>query len=1004
MGLNMGKPSSVGLFLFILYFLGTMTTCWGAENLTLGCFQVERKALIKFKDSLVDSFHQLSSWVGKDCCAWYGLRCDETTGHVIKLDLRNDNTEILVRSSGNMSGQHLVGRAINSSLLNLKYLEYLDLSGNDFLGSPIPKFLGSMKQLRYLNLSGAGLSGPIPHQLGNLSSLRVLGLSQGEMLTVDDLAWVSRLSSLQRLDMSHLDLSQVSSLMNTLSMIPSLLELCLSRCRLDNTHLSHGYINSTLAKIQHLDLSANSFEGKLPNFLLRNLTSLKVLDLSENNFNSSLPRFMHESYNSLVQLNLAMNRFSHIEGGLSMILWSTCHLKSLDLSWNGLQEEILGHKGGNFSARCDAYDLETLNLNGNKLGGNLTDFFQGQLKHLKHLDLSFNSFSGTIPVSLGKLFALEELDLSGNELTGPIPASLGRLTALRRLTLADNQLNGAIPISLGQLSELVVLDISSNSLEGVVSEAHFTSLSMLKHLSAASNFMLTFKMRPGWIPPFQLENILVGSCKMGPPFPPWLQTQHNVDQLHLSNASISGALPIWLHDMNISEIDLSHNHITGRISSLPLSLKTVDLSNNLVTGPLPHNLSMPVLKSLLLSDNLLNGSIPDTLCKISSKLQVLDLSKNRFDGNVPKCWNDLQELTVLKLSSNRLTGVIPSSFGHLSSLQWLNLNNNSFHGKLPLNLRNCISLMFLDIGENGISGDIPKWIGGNLTSLRVLRLHKNMFGGRIPSELCQLWGLQILDLAGNSLTGRIPPCFVNFIGMVIQEVSSEISIAYDVQWFEQNMLQVMKGEELEYTTTLVYVVNMDLSRNKLVGEIPEELTALSGLIGLNLSHNHLTGGIPERIGSLKSLISLDFSSNNLSGAIPASLASLTSLSSLNLSHNNLSGRIPTGNQLQTLTDPSIYSGNNQLCGAPITKICPGDELSQVPTTRIHEREDDNSDDSERVLFYLDVLSGFTTGFWVVVGVLAFKKSWRRAFFQFLEVTKDRILVAISVRIAKMKRG
>ncbi|GJS55160.1 leucine-rich repeat protein [Tanacetum coccineum] len=91
-------------------------------------------------------------------------------------------------------------------------------------------------------------------------------------------------------------------------------------------------------------------------------------------------------------------------------------------------------------------------------------------------------------------------------------------------------------------------------------------------------------------------------------------------------------------------------------------------------------------------------------------------------------------------------------------------------------------------------------------------------------------------------------------------------------------------------------------------------------MGLNLSHNHLSGSIPDSVGNMKVIISLDFSDNQLSGMIPPSLAALNFLSHLNLSHNNLSGRIPTGNQLQTLIDPSIYAGNRDLCGTPWKRV------------------------------------------------------------------------------------
>ncbi|KAL3635735.1 hypothetical protein CASFOL_020282 [Castilleja foliolosa] len=198
---------------------------------------------------------------------------------------------------------------------------------------------------------------------------------------------------------------------------------------------------------------------------------------------------------------------------------------------------------------------------------------------------------------------------------------------------------------------------------------------------------------------------------------------------------------------------------------------------------------------------------------------------------------------------------------------------------------------------------------------------------------------------------------------------------------------------MEYTTTSMYVVNLDLSSNNLVGEIPPELTNLTGLIGLNLTHNHLRGGIPKKIGDMESLISLDLSSNNLSGAIPESLSKLTFLSHLNLSHNNLSGPIPTGHQLQTLNETSNYEGNSGLCGAPLLKKCHIN--NETPPKVEHDTEDDDDDDNGEISYkiYLSasIISGLATGFWGTVGVLVFKRSWRLALFRHMDVLISKML-------------
>ncbi|KAL7214282.1 hypothetical protein ACSBR1_026654 [Camellia fascicularis] len=205
----------------------------------------------------------------------------------------------------------------------------------------------------------------------------------------------------------------------------------------------------------------------------------------------------------------------------------------------------------------------------------------------------------------------------------------------------------------------------------------------------------------------------------------------------------------------------------------------------------------------------------------------------------------------MKFSSNKHSGIIPSSIRHFPGLGWLHLNNNSLHGELPLGLRNCTTLVVLDLGENGLSRNIPGWIG-ELESLRILRLHKNMFNGKIPLQLCQL-SLQIIKLANNNLVRTIP-CFGNLTSMILNETP----ILDFEQWPYENMIQIMKGNELEYSTTLSYLVNMDLSRNNLIGTIPEEQSLFSG-------------------------------------TIPESMSNLSFMSHLNLSYNNLSGRILTGN-------------------------------------------------------------------------------------------------------------
>ncbi|GLT42456.1 hypothetical protein SLA2020_164530 [Shorea laevis] len=907
------------LVLVAILFFGAAEFCSG-WNTSFSCIEGEREALLKFKLCFNDLSDMLSSWKGNDCCEWRGIGCDKNSGHVVSLQLRGSIDQPQLYLIDDVE-------EVVSSLLKLRYLAHLDLSGNNVNSSLIPPSFGLMKQLRYLNLSSVNFNGRIPGEFGNLTRLHVLDLSNeffGHLEVDDDIQWISRLPSLQQLDMSGVNLSHASSnLFQVLGMLPSLSWLSLSSCSLKNSHLwsRSPPLNFTfLGNIQYLDLSQNSFQGPIPLFL-QNMTSLTFLYLSNN----------------------------YLSGSISDSIGQFSKLESLDLSDNQLNGSIPDSIG-------QLYKLETLYLFGNQLSGSIPDNI-GQLSNLKTLYLSTNQLSGGIPNSIGQLFKLESIDIS------------------------NNQLNGVIPESIGKLSNLEILCVQYNSLEGVISEAHFANLSKLIQLDIGLN-NLNCEMKSNWRPSFNLIYISMYSCKLGTRFPEWLQFQKTITMVDLSETNISGPLP-------------------ENIGHMMPELQELYLTNNRLNDSIPRSLcNSKSLGILDLSKNMFSGNIPKSLCN-SEALAILDLSSNMLSGSIPNCWRNDQAFYFMDLSSNNLSGLFPSTIRQLSFLHALYLSNNSLHGELHVLLKNFSSLTVLDLGENKFSGNLT-WIrvceiGHH--SLKVLRLRKNLFSGYIPLELCSLSQLQILDLADNNLTGKILPCFGKFPTMVnATHLNPDNDSDYFLFW--THLMAVVKGRNLEYgKKTLGLQISIDLSGNNLVGSIPEELVLLKGLHNLNLSWNHLSGEIPKNIGQMENLESLDLSQNELSGTIPNSMSSLTKLSHLNLSYNYLSGPIPTSNQLQTLEDPTIYAGNPQLCGAQLPKKCSNDSLP--PTTA--NSKDGNKDAFEKMWFYIFLMLGFATGFWGVVGTLIFMKSWRYAYFQWVDYVKDWIFVVMTLKVARFKK-
>lgn len=90
-------------------------------------------------------------------------------------------------------------------------------------------------------------------------------------------------------------------------------------------------------------------------------------------------------------------------------------------------------------------------------------------------------------------------------------------------------------------------------------------------------------------------------------------------------------------------------------------------------------------------------------------------------------------LRIIDLSSNKFHGEIPHSIGCLNLLIELNLARNRFIGQIPLSLVNLTELESLDLSENHLRGEIPQGLA-TLTSLEFLNLSQNQLTGRIPQS------------------------------------------------------------------------------------------------------------------------------------------------------------------------------------------------------------------------------------------------------------------------------
>nr|XP_019705446.1 receptor-like protein EIX2 [Elaeis guineensis] len=876
----------IGLLLFCISAI-PLCLCLGDRGGSIlggSCIESERRALFAIKADIYDPDQWLSSWGGQDCCGWRGVGCDNSTGHVVKLDLRYPYTPDFQEEIGKFPGRSKV----NPSLLDLMHLKYLDLSLNNFSGAPIPKFIGSLVHLEYLNLSNAEFSGSVPSELGNLSSLYFLDLHSDSyycqcynffcpncvdvnrwFLYADDLHWLSRIHSLQFLDMSRVNLSKAANWLHEINMLPSLLEL----------HLFETYLPSIPSTLSHV-----------------NLTSLRVLDLSWNdNIKAIVSNLLFNISSSLAHLNLEAYDFPD---SLLVAIGDMCNLQHLDLSYNQITGEIF-QSIGNLS------HLQHLDLSSNHIN---REIFQNlrNLSQLQHLDLSFNQINGDIFQNLENLSHLKYLDLSENNISGDIPEKLGNLKDLENLLMDNNRISGVIPKSFGNLCSLLELSLRGNLISGEIPES-IGNLVQLQQMDLSSNMI-------------------------GGQIPDVFDKLHSLRTLALPRNRMTGKIPRSMGNLcTLSILDISQNNINGEIAD------TIEGLSKCTKNMLDPNSSLYGLIYLDMSSNNLSGTVPESLAWFSA-LQILSFASNSFTGRLTEThFTNLTRLEELELSYNSFEVILNHNWDPPFNAQWIGMCSCHLGPKFPTWLRTQTNLYGLQLSENNISNDFPSWFwdlhitGLNIslnsmtgklpTSLRgrqyanidmssnnfhgllpeldpsflsIINLSNNSFEGPIPLSFARAMGLKYLLLSNNYINGSIPPFICNLTQLVILDLSNNnlsgrLPNCWHIDSQKDNILRHSQGS----MAGPINLQSLHMRNNSLSGDFPLFFKYCEQLAVLDLGENKFSGNLPLWIGeSLVSLRVLSLRSNFFNGNIPEQLSYLTSLQVLDLAYNSFSDVLP----------------------------------------------------------------------------------------------------------------
>ncbi|KAJ0800075.1 putative protein kinase RLK-Pelle-LRR-XI-1 family [Helianthus annuus] len=479
----------------------------------------------------------------------------------------------------------------------------------------------------------------------------------------------------------------------------------------------------------------------------------------------------------------------------------------------------VGVKCNQNSTKITSLDLSLKNLGGFLSGSQLYQFVD-----LIVLNISHNSFSGSLPVGIFNLSNLNTLDISRNNFSGEFPYGISKLQKLIVLDAFSNSFSGSLPPDVCEIASVKVVNFAGSYFSGPIPNSYGLCKN-LDFIHLAGNLL------SGYLP------IEFGQLK-------------TVTHMEIGYNSYQGTIPWQFGNMSeLRYLDIAGANLSGTIPKELgnlVNLDTLFLFKNSLSGMIPNEFgNISTLSSLDLSDNLLSGPIPDSFSNLKS-LKLLSVMYNDMNGSVPEGIAKLPNLESLLIWDNFFSGTLPQELGMHSKLKWVDVSTNDFVGVIPPGICSGGELSRLMLFSNYFSGGLSSI--SNCSSLVRIRLEDNLFSGDIDLDFRILSDVSYVDLSGNRFTGGIPYDIFHALSLEHFSVSNNTN-------FPPESISVCENLE-----------TLNFAENNLSGEIPVKLGSLTKLKFLNLSYNDLSGSIPNG-NTFKTMDSSSFLGNpNLCGS------------------------------------------------------------------------------------------------------------------------------------------